>query len=373
MPYDLSQVLFITTANMLDPIIPALRDRLEVIELSGYTEDEKLHIARRFLVPKQVAENGLEAEAAIFSDAALRTIVREYTHEAGVRGLEREIGQICRKVARRVAEGNARTVRLSPASLKRYLGAQKAFWGMAEERDEIGVATGVARTEQGGDVLSVEVTLMPGKGNLILTGQLGEVMRESVQAALSYARSRAAELGLPLQEQEKQDIHVHVPAGAVPKDGPSAGITMATALISVFTGRPIDRQVAMTGEITLRGRVLPVGGVKEKVLAAHRAGITTFVLPQKNRPDLDEVPVSVRRGLTFVFARDMRDVLSTAFHGWHAERPVERQAARAPRARQNRPAAVPTPAPAGRPRGVALPRLRTPVPPEPRPTSPLPN
>jgi len=371
--YDLSQVLFITTANMLDPIIPALRDRLEIIELSGYTEDEKLHIGRRFLVPKQVAENGLDTQAAVFSDAALRTIVREYTHEAGVRGLEREIGQVCRKVARRVAEGDARVVQLSPAGLKRYLGAQKAFWGMAEERDEVGVATGVARTEQGGDVLSVEVTLMPGKGNLILTGQLGEVMRESAQAALSYARSRAAELGLPLQDHERQDLHIHVPAGGVPKDGPSAGITIATALISVLTGRPIDRLVAMTGEITLRGRVLPVGGVKEKVLAAHRAGITTFVLPQKNRPDLDEVPASVRRGLTFVFARDMRDVLSTAFHGWHAERPVERQAARTPRARHTRPAAVPARPAGGRPRGVELPRVRPPAPADPRPTSQLPS
>jgi len=321
-PYDLSQVLFIATANMLDPVIPALRDRLEVIELSGYVEDEKLHIARRFLVPKQVAENGLTGAALSFSDAALRRIIREYTHEAGVRNLEREIGRVCRKVARQVAEGDGRPVHTGPAGLVRYLGPQKHFWGMAEEHDEVGVVTGVARTEMGGDVLSIEVTLMPGKGNLILTGQLGEVMRESAQAALSYARSRAKDLGITLAESDKQDIHVHVPAGAVPKDGPSAGITIATALISVLTQRPVDRQVAMTGEITLRGHVLPIGGLKDKVLAAHRAGIKTFVLPAKNRNDLDEVPVGVRRSLTFVYASEMPDVLSAAFHGWQLAQPL---------------------------------------------------
>jgi ATP-dependent Lon protease len=311
-PYDLSRVLFLTTANLLDPVIPALRDRLEVIELSGYIEEEKLHIAERFLVPKQLLENGLEACRMTFSRGALTRIIREYTHEAGVRNLEREIAGICRKVARQVAEGDQRTIHVNSSSLPRYLGPQKFFWGIAEEHDEVGVATGVARTEMGGDVLGVEVTLMPGKGGLILTGQLGEVMRESAQAALSFARSRAAEFGIAPNCFEKQDIHVHVPAGAQPKEGPSAGITIATALISALARRPVSREVAMTGEITLRGRVLPVGGLKEKVLAAHRAGIKTFVLPTKNRKDLDEVPLGVRRELRFIFADEMNDVLRVA-------------------------------------------------------------
>jgi ATP-dependent Lon protease len=312
LPYDLSKVLFLTTANMLDPVIPALRDRLEVIELAGYIEDEKLNIAERFLVPKQLVENGLDSCRLSFSRGALTRIVREYTHEAGVRNLEREVAGICRKVARQVAEGDERTVHINSSSLPRYLGPQKFYWGVAEEHNEVGVATGVARTEMGGDVLGVEVTLMPGKGGLILTGQLGEVMRESAQAALSFARSRAADFGIAPSSFEKQDIHVHVPAGAQPKEGPSAGITIATALISALAQRPVNREVAMTGEITLRGRVLPVGGLKEKVLAAHRAGIKTFVLPKKNRKDLDEVPQGVRRELRFIFADEMKDVLSVA-------------------------------------------------------------
>jgi len=311
-PFDLSRVLFLATANMLDSVIPALRDRMEVIELAGYIEDEKLHIAERFLVPKQLIENGLQSCKVSYSSGALRRIVREYTHEAGVRNLEREIAGICRKIARQVTEGDTRAVHLNSSSLPRFLGPQKFFWGMAEEHDQVGVATGVARTEMGGDVLGVEVTLMPGKGGLILTGQLGEVMRESAQAALSFARSRAAELGIASASFEKQDIHVHVPAGAQPKEGPSAGITIATALISALARRPVSRSVAMTGEITLRGRVLPVGGLKEKVLAAHRAGIKTFVLPKKNRKDLDEVPQGVRRELRFIFADEMTEVLNVA-------------------------------------------------------------
>jgi ATP-dependent Lon protease len=331
--YDLSKVMFIATANILDPVIPALRDRMEVIELPGYIEDEKLHIAQQFLVPKQLQEHGLSKLQLAFNTGALRKIVREYTREAGVRNLEREIGGICRKTARRMAgtpavvarPGRARKaaaktappvragVTISNTSLEEYLGPPKFFWGAAEEKDEVGVATGVARTELGGDVLGVEVTLMPGKGNLTLTGQLGDVMRESAQAALSYARSRAKELGIPVETFEKTDIHVHVPAGAVPKEGPSAGITIATALISALTKRPISRHVAMTGEITLRGRVLPVGGLKEKILAAHRAGIKTFVLPKRNEKDLTEVPTSVLRDLRFVFAGDMADVLKVAF------------------------------------------------------------
>jgi ATP-dependent Lon protease len=310
--YDLSKVMFIATANILDPIIPALRDRMEVIELPGYIEDEKLRIAQQFLVPKQLEEHGLSPLQLTFTPGALKRIVREYTREAGVRGLEREIGSICRKTARQFAEHPAGKVAVTRQTVARYLGPQKFHWGAAEETDQVGVATGVARTELGGDVLGVEVTLMPGKGGLTLTGQLGEVMRESAQAALSYARSRALELAIPLEVFEKNDIHVHVPAGAVPKEGPSAGITIATAIISALTRRPISRQVAMTGEITLRGRVLPVGGLKEKILAAHRAGIKTFVLPKRNEKDLSEVPAAVLRELRFVFAGDMSDVLRVA-------------------------------------------------------------
>ncbi|TAK62677.1 MAG: endopeptidase La, partial [Dehalococcoidia bacterium] len=310
--YNLSQVLFIATANILDPIIPALRDRMEVIELPGYIEDEKLRIATQFLVPKQLEEHGLSRLQLTFTAAALKKIIREYTREAGVRALEREIGGICRKVARRFAEHDTSVVHVTAQNVEKYLGPQKFFWGAAEETDQVGVATGVARTEMGGDVLGVEVTLMPGKGALTLTGQLGEVMRESAQAALSYARSRSADLHIATEVFEKNDIHVHVPAGAVPKEGPSAGITIATAMISALTRRPISRQVAMTGEITLRGRVLPVGGLKEKILAAHRAGIKTFVLPKRNEKDLNDVPSAVLRELHFVFAGDMADVLRAA-------------------------------------------------------------
>jgi ATP-dependent Lon protease len=311
-PYDLSKVLFIATANFLEPVIPALRDRLEVIELPGYIEEEKLHIAQQFLVPKQLEEHGLSPHQLRFSASALRRIIREYTREAGVRHLEREIGSICRKTARQVAEGSVRPVTLAAGMIPKYLGPQKFFWGAAEDVDQVGVATGVARTEMGGDILGVEVTLMPGKGNLILTGQLGDVMRESAQAALSYARSQAETLGVSPKLFDKHDIHIHVPAGSVPKEGPSAGITIAAALISALTRRPVSRQVAMTGEITLRGRVLPVGGLRDKVLAAHRAGIKTFVLPKRNAKDLHEVPTGVRRGLRFVFAGDMAEVLNAA-------------------------------------------------------------
>jgi len=313
-PYDLSQVMFITTANYMDPVIPALRDRLEVVELPGYIEEEKLQIARRFLVPKQLEEHGLAERGLRFSTGALREIARSYTREAGVRNLEREIGAICRKVARQVAEGKPSPGHVTTQSLTHYLGQHKFFWGAAEEQDEVGVAMGVARTEAGGDVLPVEVTLMEGKGVLILTGQLGDVMRESAQAGVSYARSRASDLGLGLRGKffEETDIHIHVPAGAVPKDGPSAGITMATALISALSRRPVRRDVAMTGEITLRGRVLPVGGLKEKILAAHRAGITEFVLPKKNEKDLEELPANVRRAMHFAAVGEMGEVLELA-------------------------------------------------------------
>ena len=311
-PYNLSKVMFITTANVLDPILPALRDRMEVIDLPGYTEEEKLGIAVQFLVPKQLSEHALTQDQLRFSTGALRRIIREYTREAGVRNLEREIGNICRKVARLVAEGERPPHLVTSQSLAKYLGPQKFFWGTAEERDEIGVAMGVAHTEMGGDVLGVEVTLMEGRGNLTLTGQLGEVMRESAQAALSYARSRSAAFDLDPKLFEKTDIHIHVPAGAIPKDGPSAGITIATALISALVRQPVHKEVAMTGEITLRGRVLPVGGLKEKVLAAHRAGIKTFVMPKRNEKDLGDVPANVRRDVRFVYVQQMDEVLATA-------------------------------------------------------------
>lgn len=311
-PYDLSKVLFITTANTLDPVPPALRDRMEVIELPGYIEDEKLQIAKHFLIPKQLAEHGLRPSQLRFTDGALECIVRQYTHEAGVRNLEREIGSICRKVARRAAEGKRTPSIVTERAIHRYLGPQKFFYGTAEERDEVGVATAVYWSPNGGDVMTVEVALMGGKGNLVLTGQLGEVMRESAQAALTYSRSRSQQLGIGESFYEQTDIHVHVPAGAVPKDGPSAGITIATALISALTRQPARKDVAMTGEITLRGRVLPVGGVREKVLAAHRAGIKTFILPHKNVKDLVEVPPAVKRQLEFIPVDHMDQVLPVA-------------------------------------------------------------
>jgi ATP-dependent Lon protease len=314
-PYDLSQVIFLTTANILYPIPAALRDRMEVIELPGYTEEEKLHIARRFLIPRQMGEHGLKPSRMEISDEAVRYIIREYTFEAGVRNLEREIASVMRKVARKVAEGRRTRTKIAADKIHDYLGPQKYYYGQAEERDEVGVATGVSWTSAGGDLTTVEATLMDGHGNLILTGQLGDVMKESAQAALSYARSRAGQLGIENRFYEKYDIHLHLPAGAIPKDGPSAGITMATALISVLTKRAARRDVAMTGEITLRGRVLPIGGVKEKVLAAHRAGIKTFILPKRNMKDLEDVPIEVVHELHIVPVEHMDDVVSVALHG----------------------------------------------------------
>ncbi|MBI4200090.1 MAG: endopeptidase La [Chloroflexi bacterium] len=316
-PYDLSKVMFITTANVLDPVLPALHDRMEVIELPGYTEEEKLEIARRFLVPKQLQEHGLADGQLSFSPKAIRRIIREHTREAGVRNLERELGAVCRKVAKRVAEGKTEPAWLLPQSVPRYLGPSRFTWGAAQQRDEVGVATGVAYTPAGGDVLTVEVALMPGKGNLTLTGHLGDVMKESAQAALSYARSlelRKYSDRVPLDGDffGTHDVHIHIPAGATPKDGPSAGVTMTTALISALTGRSVRRDVAMTGEITLRGRVLSVGGIKEKVLAAHRAGVRTFVLPVENRKDIGEIPPKVRRDLQFVYVERLEQVLDVA-------------------------------------------------------------
>lgn len=313
-PYDLSRVMFITTANILDPIPPALRDRLEVIEFPGYIEEEKLAIARQFLIPRQLSENGLDRpdRALNFSDKALRHMVREYTYEAGVRNLEREIANVCRKVARRIAEGKPTPRHVTVQSLLKYLGPPRFQADEGEKTDEIGLAMGIAWTEAGGDVLPVEVSLMEGKGGLMLTGQLGEVMQESAQAALSYARSHAPELMIGDVDFDKLDIHIHVPEGAVPKDGPSAGITMATALISALIERPVHHDVAMTGEITLRGRVLAIGGLKEKVLAAHRAGLKTVLLPRQNKKDLVEIPSRVKRDLKFIFVDRMDEVLPVA-------------------------------------------------------------
>lgn len=312
LPFDLSNVMFIATANIMDPIPSALKDRLEVLRLAGYSGEEKLAIAERFLIPRQLDDNGLKPGDVRFSRSALQRMIREFTAEAGLRNLEREIGSVCRKVARRLAEGRKGAVTITRGNLERYLGPPRY---LAEDKlgeNEIGVATGLAWTERGGEILHVEVTTMQGAAKLILTGQLGEVMKESAQAALSYARSHAEELGIDPGFAERLDIHIHVPAGAIPKDGPSAGVTMATALVSALGGRRVDREVAMTGEITLRGKVLPVGGIKEKVLAALRAGITTVVIPRQNEKDLVEIPVALRRKVTFAAVDNMRQVLDRA-------------------------------------------------------------
>ncbi len=312
MPYDLSDVMFITTANLLDPIQPAFRDRMEVIRLAGYSEEEKLAIARKHLVPRQIEESGLGDAQIAFLQSGLVAVIRNYTREAGLRNLERRVAAICRKVARQVAEGRTRRVQVGAGRLAGFLGPAPASREEAMREDQVGTATGLAWTEAGGDVLFVEATTMPGKGTLLLTGQLGDVMKESAQAALSFARGRAAELGIREGFFEGKDIHVHVPEGAIPKDGPSAGITMATAMLSAFTDRPVRHDVAMTGEITLRGHVLPVGGIKEKVLAARRSGITTLILPEANRKNLDEIPRPLRRNLHFIFVKDVREVFAAA-------------------------------------------------------------
>jgi len=331
-PFDLRNVMFITTANLADPIIPALKDRMEVIEISGYTEEEKLHIARRYVLPRQLEENGITAKQLELPDEAILKIVQNYTREAGLRNLEREIATVCRKVARDVAAGKKGLTRVSGASLHRYLGAPKFLPEPEQERDEIGVATGLAWTQTGGDILHIECTMMHGKGNLSLTGHLGDVMKESAQAAMSYARSRGYGLGIKEETFSKHDVHIHVPAGAIPKDGPSAGITMATALISTLTRTPVRRDVAMTGEITLRGKVLPIGGLKEKVLAARRMGIMTVIVPTKNDKDVKEIPANVKRGMQFIYVDHMDQVLDTALaKPGPLRRPIER--------RERRPAA----------------------------------
>jgi ATP-dependent Lon protease len=312
LPFDLSNVLFICTANLMDPIPPALADRMEVIQLSGYTNEEKLEIARKYLIPRQLDDTGIAGKYLEFSDDAVLRIIGEYTKEAGLRNLEREIASICRKVARKVAEGKNDPLRITRANVHSFLGAPKFLAETEQEHHEIGVATGLAWTSAGGEILYVEASLSKGRGTLTLTGQLGEVMKESAQAAVSYARAHAGKLGIESDFYQKLDIHIHVPAGAIPKDGPSAGITMATALISALTRRPVSRDVAMTGEITLRGRVLPIGGLKEKSLAAVRAGIKTIILPDRNEKDLEEIPKPLRRKLRWVVAQNMSEVLKIA-------------------------------------------------------------
>lgn len=311
-PFDLSQVLFICTANITDSIPPALLDRMEVIRLPGYSHEEKLQIAKRYLIPRNLKEHGLEEGQIEFTDEAILNIVKQYTREAGVRNLNREIANICRKVARRVAEGNTEKVVVTPENLSEFLGPPKFLEEIAERKPQVGVATGLAWTPYGGSVLFVETTKMPGKGSLTITGHLGEIMKESAQAALSYVRSRSEQLGIPEDFFSKHDIHIHVPAGAIPKDGPSAGITIATALASLATGRPVRNDIAMTGEITLTGRVLPVGGIKEKVLAAKEMGITEIILPTQNEKDLVEIPEHIRKALKFHFVENMDEVLELA-------------------------------------------------------------
>jgi len=314
-PFDLSQVMFITTANSAFSIPQPLLDRMEVIYISGYTEEDKVEIARQHLVRKQIAENGLKESNLEISEGAIRRIIREYTREAGVRGLERSLASICRKAAREVVKNPDLKLRVTRQNLQKYLGVPKFRYGLAEKQDEIGVATGLAWTETGGDLLTIEVAVMKGKGKMILTGKLGEVMQESAQAALSYIRSRAEQLGLEEDFYEKVDLHIHVPEGAIPKDGPSAGITMATALASALSKTPVCRDVTMTGEITLRGRVLPVGGLKEKMLAAHRAGIKRMLVPADNQRELSEIPENIRRKVEVILVEHMDQVLELALVG----------------------------------------------------------
>jgi ATP-dependent Lon protease len=312
LPYDLSRVLWVVTANVMHNIPRPLLDRMEVISIAGYTEEEKVEIAKRYLIPKQTADHGLTAKQISFSEGTIQKVIRDYTREAGVRNLERNIANLCRKAARKIVQEQGPLIKITAQNLHTFLGAPKYRHAQAEQTSQVGVATGLAWTEVGGDVLAVEISTMKGKGKLTLTGQLGDVMQESAQAGFSYIRSRAKELGIEEDFHEKLDIHIHLPEGAIPKDGPSAGITMATAVASALTGKAIRSDVAMTGEITLRGRVLPVGGIKEKVLAAHRAGIKKVMLPKENKRDIDEIPVNVKRNLEFILVEHMDEVLKTA-------------------------------------------------------------
>jgi ATP-dependent Lon protease len=311
--FDLSDVIFITTANQLETIPPPLRDRMEIIQLDGYTEYEKIRIAQGFLVPRQIKANGLREEEISFIEESLHKIVRDYTREAGVRNLERQIGAICRKSVVKIAEGELTRVEITPEIVREYLKKEKFESELSECIEIPGIATGLAVTAVGGDILFIEATRMKGKGDLTLTGQLGDVMRESAQIAYSYVRSKAGQLNVNPELFEYSNIHVHVPAGATPKDGPSAGITMVTAMASLFSGRPVRSDVGMTGEVTLRGRVLPVGGIKMKVLAGHRAGLTTIILPKRNELDLEELPEDVLKDMTFVPVEQIDEALNVAF------------------------------------------------------------
>jgi ATP-dependent Lon protease len=322
--FDLSQVMFIATANTLDTIPAPLRDRMEIIQLDGYTEYEKIEIAKGYLVPRQIKANGLREDEIQFQEDALRQIIRDYTRESGVRNLEREIGRVIRKVATRIASGEltisgngngaaaVQTVNIGATQVREYLGKPKFHFEAALRTEKAGVATGLAVTPIGGDVLFIEAARMPGKDRLTLTGQLGDVMKESAQIALSYIRAHAHELGIDSSKFNDADIHLHVPAGAVPKDGPSAGVTMVTALVSLLTDRPVRAEVGMTGEVSLQGQVLPIGGLKQKILAAHRAGLRTVIFPQRNEADLDDVPEDVRREMTFYMAETIDEVLPHA-------------------------------------------------------------
>jgi ATP-dependent Lon protease len=311
-PFELQKVMFITTGNLVDTIPSPLRDRMEIIYLSGYTTEEKMGIAKNYLIPKQLEEHGISSKILRITDPGLRSIISQYTREAGVRNLEREIANVCRKVAKKIAEGKGKMFIITTQNIHRYLGVPKFMPEEEMEKDEVGVSTGLAWTETGGDIIYVEATPMRGKGHLTLTGQLGDIMKESAQAALSYIRSRSKRLGINDDIFSKTDLHIHVPAGAIPKDGPSAGITMATAIASAITGKPVRKDVAMTGEVTLRGRVLPIGGLKEKTLAAKRMGIKKVVIPKRNRKDLEDIPKYVKKDMEFIFAETMDDVLKVA-------------------------------------------------------------
>jgi ATP-dependent Lon protease len=352
-PFDLTEVMFITTANLIDPILPALRDRMEIIEIPGYTEEEKLGIAQTYLIPRQMTEHGITEKHIRVSEPALRQVIAHYTREAGVRNLEREIANIMRKVAKKVAEGKTQCHAIDSEHLHKYLGVPKFLPEAELEHDEVGVATGLAWTETGGDVLYIEATVMKGKGQLTLTGHLGDVMKESAQAALSYVRSRERTLRINPDVFAKNDIHIHVPAGAIPKDGPSAGITMATAIASALSQIPARRDLAMTGEITLRGRVLPIGGLKEKILAAKRAKLSMVVLPKRNKKDLEEIPKHILKGIDLAFVDTMDDVIRTA---------LRRKASARSAAKSSRPSHDRVPRPSKSRRVADSPRRGTPLP-----------
>ena len=326
-PFDLSKVMFILTANLTDSIPSALLDRMEVIHIAGYTEEEKKIIAKRHLLPRQIKENGLKSQKTLpMSDGALHQIITEYTCEAGVRNLEREFGSVCRKAARKIAEGEKGPFRITRTNLQKYLGPPRYLTEMDQENSQVGLSTGLAWTQSGGEVLYVEASLLPGKGDLILTGQLGDIMQESARAALSYARANIKSMGLKENFFENMDVHIHVPAGAIPKDGPSAGTAMATALISVMTGKAVEKDVAMTGEITLRGRVLPIGGLKEKALGALRGGIKTILFPEKNKNDMVEIPANIKRKIKFIPVSNFDEVLSIAIENWDKPKAKKKKA-----------------------------------------------